>query len=52
MKLTCRRKLQENTPFTLELFGNFYQECLLAEERFKKEDLVKNGVFFFAKVLN
>ena len=52
MKLTCRRKLQENTPFMLELFGNFYQECLLAEDRFKKEDLVKNGVFFFAKVLN
>ena len=34
------------------LFGYFYQECLLAEDRFKKEDLVKNAVFFFAKVLN
>ena len=33
------------------LFGYFYQECLLAEDRFKKEDLVKNA-FFFAKVLN
>ena len=46
MKLTCRRKLQENTPFMLELFGNFYQECLLAEDRFKKEDLVQNAFFF------
>ena len=27
------------------LFGYFYQECLLAEDRFKKEDLVKNGFF-------
>ena len=53
MKLTCRRKLQENTPFMLELFGNFYQECLLVQDRFKKEDLVENAVFFFfAKVLN
>ena len=33
------------------LCGYFYQECLLAEDRFKKEDLVKNA-FFFAKVLN
>ena len=29
------------------LFGHFYQGCLLAEDRFKKEDLVKNAVFFF-----
>ena len=28
------------------LFGYFYQECLLAEDRFKKEDLVKNAFFF------
>jgi len=28
------------------LFGNFYQECLLAEDRFKKEDLVQNAFFF------
>ena len=47
-----QRKLQENTLFMLELFSNFYQECLLAEDRFKKEDSVKNAVFFFAKVLN
>ena len=46
MKLTCRTKLQENTLFMLELFfGYFYQECLLAEDRFKKEDLVKNAFF-------
>ena len=50
MKLTCRRKLQENTPFMLELFGNFYQECLLAEDRFKKEDLVKNAVLNYKYV--
>ena len=30
------------------LFGYFYQECLLAEDRFKKEDLVKNAFFFFS----
>ena len=28
------------------LFGYFYQECLLAEDRFKKEDFVKNAFFF------
>ena len=28
------------------LFGYFYQECLLAEDRFNKEDLVKNAFFF------
>ena len=28
------------------LFGYFYQECLLAEDRFKKEDLVNNAFFF------
>ena len=33
------------------LFGNFYQECLLVEDRFKNEDLVQNA-FFFPKVLN
>ena len=27
------------------LFGYFHQECLLAEDRFKKEDLVKNAFF-------
>ena len=48
MKLTSRRKLQENTPFMLELFGNFYQECLLVQDRFKKEDLVESAVFFFS----
>ena len=31
------------------LFGNFYQECLLAEDRFKKEYLVKNAFFFWPK---
>ena len=31
------------------LFGNFYQECLLAEDRFEKEDLVKNAGFFSPK---
>ena len=28
------------------LFGNFYQECLLVEDRFKNEDLVQNAFFF------
>ena len=28
------------------LFGYFYQECLLAEDRFKKEDLDKKCFFF------
>ena len=31
------------------LFGNIYQECLLAEDRFKKEDLVNNAFFFSPK---
>ena len=33
------------------VFGHSYEECLLAEDRFKKEDLVKNA-FFSAKELN
>ena len=30
-------------------FGHFYQERRLAEDRFKKEDLVKNALFFSLK---
>ena len=29
------------------VFGHFYQEYLLAEDRFEKEDLVKNAFLFF-----
>ena len=48
MKLTsARENCRKIRLLCCYLFGHFYQGCLLAEDRFKKEDLVKNAVFFF-----
>ena len=46
--------LQEETAgkyafYVGTVLGHFYQECLLAEDRFKKDDLVKNAFFFSQK---